>query len=155
MPPMSIVAGRRMINSGTQSQRDAGSPHKGIDVLCVVILVAYLLYFALPAVRGAFSEDDISAVCSYWFSGTLKKLVWENICFWRGIGRPAAGLYYLPLSHLFRINPQPYRIVQISILAAVIPMVYHLARLLASSRSVAFLAVLAFCYHPKLANLVG
>jgi len=151
---MSIAAGRRMINSGNQSQRDAVSHSKGIDVLCVVILVAYLLYFALPAVRGAFSEDDISAVCSYWFSGTLKKLVWENICFWRGIGRPAAGLYYLPLSHLFRIDPQPYRIVQISILTAVIPIAYHLARLLVSSRSVAFLAILAFCYHPKLANLV-
>jgi hypothetical protein len=33
-------------------------------------------------------------------------------------------------------------------------MVYHLARLLASSRSVAFLGVLAFCYHAQLANLV-
>src|SRR5262249_38297854 len=30
----------------------------------------------------------------------------------------------------------------------------HLGRLLASSRSVAFLAVLAFCYHAQLANLV-
>jgi hypothetical protein len=143
-----------MINSGNQSQRHAASHWKAIDVLCVVILVAYFLYFALPAVSGAFSEDDLSAVCGYWFSGTFKKLLWENICFWKGIGRPAAGLYYLPLSHLFRLDPQPYRIVQISILTAVIPIVYHLARLLASSRSVAFLAVLAFCYRPQLANLV-
>lgn len=144
-----------MINSGNQSQQDEVGQSKAIDVLCVVILVAYFLYFALPAISGAFSEDDLSALCSYWFSGTLKRLVWENICFWRGIGRPAAGLYYLPLSHLFRIDPQPYRIVQISILGAVIPIVYYLARLLASSRSVAFLAILAFCYHPRLANLVG
>jgi hypothetical protein len=144
-----------MINSGNQSRRDAVSHSKAIDVLCVVVLIAYFLYFALPAVRGAFSEDDLSALCGYWFSGTLKRLLWENICFWKGIGRPAGWIYYLPLSHLFRLDPQPYRIVQISILTAVIPIVYHLARLLASCRSVAFLAILAFCYHPKLANLVG
>ena len=124
------------------------------DVCCVIILVGYFLYFALPAVNGGFSEDDLSALYTYWFSGTLKKLLWENICFWKGIGRPAGGLYYLPLSHLFRIDPRPYRIVQISILAALIPMVYYLARRLASCRSVAFLAALACCYHPQLANLV-
>jgi len=55
---------------------------------------------------------------------------------------------------LFGLNPQPYRVAQISILAASIPIAYHLARLLASSRSIAFLAVLAFCYHAQLANLV-
>jgi hypothetical protein len=52
------------------------------------------------------------------------------------------------------LNPFPYRIVQITILALSIPIAYYLARLLASSRSVAFLAVLAFCYHPYVANLV-
>jgi hypothetical protein len=130
------------------------SHSKAVDVVCVIIVLAYFLHFALPALGGGFSEDDLSALYTYWFSGTLGKTLWENICFWKGIGRPAGGLYYLPLSHLFRINPQPYRIVQISILAAVIPMVYYLARLLASSRSVAFLAILAFCYHAKLADLI-
>jgi len=143
-----------MTKSDNQSQRDLVSHSNSVDALCVIVLVAYFLYFALPAVGGGFSEDDLSALYTYWFSGTLGKTLWENICFWKGIGRPAGGLYYLPLSHLFRINPQPYRIVQISILAAVIPMVYYLARLLASSRSVAFLAVLAFCYHAKLADLI-
>ena len=123
--------------------------------MCCVSLPLSLIsfYFALPAIGGAFSEDDLAALYSYWFSGTLKKLLWENICFGRGIGRPAGGIYYLPLSHFFWVNPQPYRIVQISILAAAIPIVYHLGRLLASSRAVAFLAVLAFCYHAQLANL--
>jgi hypothetical protein len=143
-----------MTNSDNQSQRDLVSHFKAVDALCVIILVAYFLHFALPATGGGFSEDDLSALYTYWFSGTLGKTLWENICFWKGIGRPAGGLYYLPLSHLFRINPEPYRIVQISILAAVIPMVYYLARLLASSRSVAFLAVLVFCYHAKLADLI-
>ena len=140
--------------TNSDNQRDLVSHSKAVDALCIIILVAYFLYFALPAVGGGFSEDDLSALYTYWFSGTLGKTLWENICFWKGVGRPAGGLYYLPLSHLFRIDPHPYRIVQISILAALIPMVYYLARLLASSRSVAFLAILAFCYHPKLADVV-
>ena len=47
--------------------------------------------------------------------------------------RPGGALYYLPLYHFFGLNPLPYRIVQISILALSIPIAYYLARLLASS----------------------
>jgi hypothetical protein len=64
------------------------------------------------------------------------------------------ALYYLPLYHFFALNPQAYRVVQISILAASIPIIYYLSLSLASSRSVAFLAVLALCYHARMANLV-
>jgi len=142
-----------MTSSDNQSRPDGVNQSNAIDVLCVIILVAYFLHFALPALAGAFSADEMMSVYIYWFTGTLKSL-WENVCFWKGIGRPGGALYYLPLYHFFRLNPQPYRIAQISVLAASIPVVYHLARLLASSRSVAFLAVLAFCYHAQLANLV-
>jgi len=142
-----------MTSSDNQSRSDGVNQSNAIDVLCVIILIAYFLHFALPALGGAFSEDEMMSVYIHWFTGTLKSL-WENVCFWKGIGRPGGALYYLPLYHFFRLNPQPYRIAQISVLAASIPMVYHLARLLASSRSVAFLGVLAFCYHAQLANLV-
>jgi len=142
-----------MTNSDSKSRPDGVNRSTAIDVLCVIILVAYFLHFALPALGGAFSEDEVMSVYIHWFTGPLKSL-WENVCFWKGIGRPGGALYYLPLYHFFRLNPQPYRIAQISVLAASIPIVYHLARLLASSRSVAFLAVLAFCYHVQLARLV-
>lgn len=124
-----------------------------IDVLCVAVLVLYFLHFALPSLAGGFNEDEMMNIYVYWFSGAFKSL-WANICFWTGSGRPAGALYYLPLYHFFSLNPQPYRIVQISILTASIPMLYYLARLLASSRSVAFLAVLALSYHAQLAYLV-
>src|SRR6266571_1226439 len=116
-----------MTSSDNQSRSDGVNQSNAIDVLCVIILIAYFLHFALPALGGAFSEDEMMSVYIHWFTGTLKSL-WENVCFWKGIGRPGGALYYLPL--------------------------YHLARLLASSRSVAFLGVLAFCYHAQLANLV-
>ena len=92
-------------------------------------------------------------IWNYWFPGVLKSL-WANICFWNSARRPLGALYYLPLYHFFSLNPQPYRIVQITILAASIPMIYYLAWLLAGSRSATFLAVLALCYHAQLATLV-
>jgi len=119
----------------------------------VTILVLYFLHFALPSLAGGFNEDEMMNMYVYWFSGAFKSL-WANVCFWTGSGRPGGALYYLPIYHFFSLNPQPYRIVQISILTASIPMLYYLARLLASSRSVAFLGVLAFCYHAQLADLV-
>jgi hypothetical protein len=124
-----------------------------IDVVCVIAIVAYFLHFALPSLAGGFSEDEMTNMYVYWLSGAFKSL-WANIWFWTASGRPGGALYYLPLYHFFSLNPQPYRIVQVSILTVSIPIVYYLARLLASSRSVAFLAVLALCYHAQLANLV-
>jgi hypothetical protein len=102
-----------------------------------------------------------------WQTGALKSLL-VNIVFWKvfyvpGVAlydlplylyRPGGALYYLPLYHFFDLDPLSYRIVQISILAASIPLVYYLSRRLASSRSIAFLTVLALCYHPRLAGLV-
>ncbi len=119
----------------------------------MAILVLYFLHFALPSLAGGFNEDEMTGMYAYWRPGALK-LLWANICFWKGFGRPAGALYYLPLYHCFSLNPQPYRVVQVSILAASIPMLYYLARLLACSRLVAFLAVLALCYHAQLADLV-
>jgi hypothetical protein len=143
----------RMSTADNQLRPDTVDQYNVIEVVYVIILVAYFLHFALPALGGGFDEDEIINIWTHWFSG-VSKSVWANICFWKGIGRPAGAIYYLPLYHFFGMNPQPYRIAQMSILAGSIPIVYHLARLLSSSRSIAFLAVLAFCYHAKLANLL-
>ena len=124
-----------------------------IDVLCVIVIVAYFLHFALPALAGGFPGHDMLNMYIYWLPGMLKSL-WANICFWTSFYRPGGALYYLPLYHLFGLNPQPYRIIQISILAASIPVAYYLGRLLAASQPVAFLGVLAFSYHAQSADLV-
>lgn len=137
------------------------------DTICVAFLIAYFLYFALPALRAGFREDEMMNMGICWCAGALKTLL-ANIVFWKlflcpgdalyylplYLYRPGGALYYLPLYHFFELDPLPYRIAQISILAASIPLVYYLSRRLASSRSIAFLAVLALCYHPRLASLV-
>ena len=142
-----------MSTAGNHSRADIVNRYNVIDMVYVILLVAYFLHFALPALGGGFAEDEIINIWSHWFSGVSKSM-WANICFWKGIGRPVGAIYYLPLYHFFGLNPQPYRIAQMSILAASIPIAYHLAKLLSSSRSIAFLAVLAFCYHAQLANLL-
>lgn len=124
-----------------------------LDALCVALLIAYFLHFALPARHGGFRNDEMMNLWTYWYVGPVQSL-FALAKFWTPENRPGGALYYLPLYHFFGLNPFPYRIVQISILTLSIPIAYYLARLLSSSRSVAFLAVLAFCYHPYVANLV-
>ena len=122
-------------------------------MICVAVLVGYFLHFALPARHGGFREDEMMNTWTYWYLGAFQSIL-GLAKFWTPYYRPGGVLYYLPLYHFFGLNPLPYRIVQICILAVSIPIAYCLARLLASSRSVAFVAVLAFCYHPYVASLV-
>ena len=141
--------------SGHMNVAQTERPYRAIvlDAICVILLVAYFLYFALPALHGGFREDEMMNISIYWRVGALKSLL-TNLTFWTTFYRPGGALYYLPLYHFFDLDPQPYRIAQISILAASIPIVYYLSRCLASSRTVAFLAVLVLCYHPRLEELV-
>jgi hypothetical protein len=138
-----------------QVQSNGSPPRWAIDVVCVTALVVYFLHFALPAVGGNLNEDEMGELWRYWYYGPLKWL-WANICFWMPspFFRPGGVFYYWPLYHFFGLAPQPYRIVQIAILAASIPMLYYLSRCLASSRLIAFLATLALCYHAGLISLV-
>jgi hypothetical protein len=125
----------------------------GLDAVCVGLLLAYFLHFALPALRAGFGEDEMMNLYLYWLAGPFKSIQ-ANICFWWTFPRPAGALYYLPLYHFFSLNPLPYRIAQISILAATIPIFFYLALLLSGLRAVAFLVALAMCYHADLVNLV-
>jgi hypothetical protein len=124
-----------------------------IDVVCVTVLIGYFLHFTLPAVNGGFAPDEPMNMYFYWYPG-ISKCLWANVCFWTNFYRPAGALYYLPLYHFFALNPEPYRIVQVGIVAASIPIIYCLCRLLTTSRWVAFLGAMTVCYHADLANLV-
>jgi hypothetical protein len=124
-----------------------------IDLACITLLIGYFLHFALPSLRGGFGADEPMNMYFYWHPGILRCLR-ANVCFWTNFYRPAGALYYLPLYHFFSLNPEPYRIVQVGIVAASIPIIYWLSRLLTTSRSVAFLGTIAVSYHADLANLV-
>lgn len=142
-----------MSSNGVQKAPERAHRCTRFDALCVAVLIAYFLHFALAARHGGFREDEMMNIWTYWYVGPVHSLL-ALAKFWTSYYRPGGALYYLPLYHFFGLDPFPYRVVQISIVALSIPIAYYLARLLTSSRSVAFLAVLAFCYHPYVANLV-
>lgn len=123
------------------------------DIGCVSALVAYFLHFALQSLPAHFRADDLRNMVIDWSRGWWGTIA-NNLCFWRGAGRPLGGLFYLSLHTWFDLEPRPYRIIAITLLAAAIPFAYRLGRDLTRSRSVAFLTVFAWCYHPRLANLV-
>ena len=123
------------------------------DIGCVAALIVYFLHFALQSLPAHFRADDFRNMVLDWSRGWWETIS-NNLCFWRGAGRPLGGLYYVSLHNWFDLDPRPYRIVAIALLAAAIPFAYLLGRALTRSRSVAFLAVFAWCYHPRLANLV-
>jgi hypothetical protein len=100
-----------------------------LNAACVGLLIAYFLHFALPALSGGFGEDEMMNLYLYWLPGAFKSMQ-ANLCFWSTFPRPAGALYYLPLYHFFSLNPLPYRIVQVSILAATIPIFFCFAQLL-------------------------
>jgi hypothetical protein len=54
------------------------------DSVCVAALITYFLYFALPAVRGGFREDEMMNITVYWRAGMLKSLL-ANVTFLDGI----------------------------------------------------------------------
>jgi hypothetical protein len=89
----------------------------------------------------------------YWHAGWLK-IIRASLCFWSSVGRPLGAVYYLPLHTLFDLHPKPYRVTTITLVAAAIPIAYLLGRSLSTPRLAAFLAALAWCYHPRLSNLV-
>ena len=124
-----------------------------LDVILVSLLITYFLHFALLSLPAHFRGDDLMNMHYYWSAGAWKA-VRANLFFWTWFERPLPAFYYLPLHHFFDLNPRPYRIVTISLVGATIPIAYLLARSLGASRSVAFLAIFAWCYHPALASLV-
>ena len=138
-----------------------------IDAICVTVLIAYFLHFALPALRGGFREDEMMNIGICWCAGALKSLL-ANIAFWKlflcsggalydlplYLYRPGGALYYLPLYHFFDLILCLIELSRSAFSLRCIPLVYYLSRRLASSRSIAFLAVLTLCYHPRLAGLV-
>src|SRR5206468_9970514 len=120
---------------------------------CVTVIIGYFLHFALPSLRGGFGADERMNMYFYWRPG-ISRCVWANLCFWTNFYRPAGALYYLPLYHFFFLNPEPYRIAQVGIVASSIPIFYCLCLLLTTLRSFAFISALCTSYYSDLYSLV-
>src|SRR5882672_8877184 len=107
---------------------------KPARILIAIALAAYFVYFAKGALRAHFAPDDIVNLGRYWERGIAGSL-WDNITFWRNAYRPFGALFYLSIYLLFGLNPMPYRIVVLALMAANLLLTFRVAQLVAKSNA--------------------
>lgn len=116
------------------------------------LVAAYFCYFARGSVGVKFAPDDLMNMDYYWRLGAGEVLL-ALVAPWQGGYRPMGGFFYLPLLRLFGLNPVPYHVAALALLAANVWLVYRLARALGRPETVSILAALLVCYHAGLSFL--
>lgn len=116
----------------------------------VVVLLAWLLWFAWPGLSARFAADDMMNLGIYWEKG-LPALAAAQFDF--TAYRPMGGLFYLPLFLAAGFNPLPYRVAILLILILNTFLIYRFARRLSGSGLVGALAALAVSYHAGLCTI--
>lgn len=85
-------------------------------------------------------------IFQYW-NPPIWKVALANVAFWSKFIRPMGALYYLPLYEMFGLNPIPYNIVRLLLLAANTVLFYILAKRIGRSWWIATLAAFPVSYH--------
>jgi hypothetical protein len=114
--------------------------------LVAAILAGYFLYFAIPALNSQWAPDDPMNIGFYWRRGFPANL-WDNLCFWTTAYRPMGSLFYMPIYYFSNLNPMPYRVAMMVILAVNLYLSYRVAEMLAGSKPVAALTTFFVCAH--------
>lgn len=120
--------------------------------LAGLAIACYFAYFAKGALRAHFALDDPMNMGFYWRPGLLRSMA-SVVMLWRPSYRPMGAAFYLPIYHLFGMNPLPYRIVVLAILAANIFLSYRIAMLLSQSRAAAALTAVLVAAHASMTPL--
>lgn len=118
-------------------------------VVCAIPLAAYFLYFARGAVRAHFAADDPMNLGFYWRRGLAGSCV-DVIALWRDSYRPMGAFFYLPIYDLFGMNPLPYRIAVLALIALNIMLGAWIAMRLTKSRAAAALTAAIVCAHASM-----
>lgn len=125
---------------------------RSLKWIAAAALAAYFCYFAAGGLRAAFAPDDMMNLGSYLRRGFWPTVA-DNLMFWSTAYRPFGGLFYLPLYALFGLNPFPYRLADIALIALNTALTYHVARLVSGSRAAAVLAAVIVTAHAGMADL--
>ena len=89
---------------------------------------------------------------SYW-NPPLGKVILSGFVFWNKFVRPMGALYYLPVYHLFGLNPVPFTLIRNVMLLINTFVFYQLACCLGRSWWIAMLAAFPIAYQSNLGNL--
>src|SRR5579883_1148691 len=112
-------------------------------------LFLYFLYFAIPAINAKWATDDPMNIRYYWDRGFWKSLS-DSVNFWSGGYRPMGALFYLPIYHWAKLNPLPYRIAILLLIAGTMYFVFRIVLELTKSSAAAALAAAIVCVHPQI-----
>lgn len=115
-------------------------------------LAAYFVYFAAGAVRAHFAADDPMNLGFYWHRG-LPGSLFDVAALWRPSYRPMGAFFYLPIYSLCRLNPLPYRIAVLALLALNTCLTYAIALRLTKSAAGGALAAVIVCAHASMVPL--
>jgi hypothetical protein len=125
---------------------------KRFQFLVPIVLVAYFSYFASGAIRAHFAGDDPVNLGYYWPRGFGRVLL-DNLCFWSTAYRPMGGVFYLSIYHFFHLNPLPYRLAILAILAANIGLTWSIAFEVSRSKAAGAIAAALVCGHAAMVTI--
>ncbi|MEZ5400827.1 MAG: glycosyltransferase family 39 protein [Bryobacteraceae bacterium] len=104
------------------------------------------LWFGGRGLFAGFTPDDMMNLFGYW-SRPANDLIFANLFPFSAQYRPAGALFYLPLFHLFGLDPFPFRVLCFVLLLANSAVIYRVASHLAGRHAAAVTALLA-AHHP-------
>ncbi len=114
-------------------------------------ICGYFLYFATGAAKAHFALDDMTNLGRYYERGTPRVLL-DTVAVSGDAYRPIGGLFYLAVYHLAGLNPLPYRIAILAIIAGNVYFTWQIARWIGGSYAAAALAAMLACAH---ANMIA
>jgi hypothetical protein len=117
--------------------------------LTAVVILAYFLYFTWGSRRMFFDTDDMYALYFAW-SKPLGQIVRENLLIWTGQFRPFGAFFYRWIFDAWGFDPYPFRIAELAVCAANLPLCFWFIRLVSASERTAALATLLFAFQVRM-----
>jgi uncharacterized membrane protein YecN with MAPEG domain len=121
-------------------------------VAACCLLSVYFLWNTRGAFTTRFTPDDMMNLHGAFEQG-FASLLKSCIMFFGSSYRPAGGLIYLSVFSIFGLQPLPFHVLCIGLLAANIGLLYILGTQLSGRREIGFLAALLSSFHVRMADL--
>jgi hypothetical protein len=115
-------------------------------------VVIYCVAMSWERVTTYFAADDMMNLGNYFRLGPWAALE-SQLLLWKGYYRPMGAAFYLPLYYWFGLNPAPFQIAIVALLALNSLLLFRLAVALGASELAAGLAALVAAYHAGLTSL--
>jgi len=135
----------------SESQAATGAGSRAVSRVAALVICAYFLYFAAGALRARFAADDMMNLGQAYERGA-PRVLFDTIAVWSDAYRPTGGLFYLLMYYAFGLNPMPYRIALLAIIAGNVYLTWRIALRITASEAAAALAATLACAH---ANMVA